>query len=516
MANHAFPALVCVLLYGSISGQDPIWSPDVANIIYDHCSSCHHEGGIAPFSLMSYSDVVGAGNVIPGAITTRHMPPWPADPEYRHFSNENVLTQAEIDAVVDWINFGAPFGDPGLEPTPPVYQPTGSVLTTIDHVVAIEPYTLQSNNDEYRWFVVENPFSDTVFINKMEVIPGLDAVVHHCDISYDLTGASLANDLLDPLPGFNGQTGSPTYSYYMNAWQPGGDVINYPPGWGIAVPPEADFVLEIHYGPDAIGQVDSTLINMQFTAGQEIRPVRVGWLLGQSAPTLVDGPFQLPANTISTYHQEYTVPTTRSFIGICPHMHLLGKSYKIWYETPGQDSIPLIDIPQWDFHWQRYYYFQSVEVIPAGSVIKSIGVYDNTFQNPYNPNIPPQNVYLGPTTTDEMFLTFFIWANYEPGDEFIVLDSTLFAGVDGPPLEDAGWIAFPDPAIDHINIGPVRDRDLERWQIYDPVGKLVREGRVHGALDAYLTVDLIGLKPSVYRLVLISPNRVTSRAFVKQ
>ena len=102
---------------------------------------------------------------------------------------------------------------PGQEPDPPVFPPGGSLLDTIDFQVAIPPYTLQYNTDEYRWFVIENPFPTTVYVNAIEVFAGLDSVVHHADISYDNTGQSLANDLLDPLPGFNGNTGTPTYSY---------------------------------------------------------------------------------------------------------------------------------------------------------------------------------------------------------------------------------------------------------------------------------------------------------------
>lgn len=497
--------------------QEPYWSPDVATIIYEHCSGCHHDGGIGPFPLMSYADAVAAGTAIPAAITSRHMPPWPANPEYRHFANENVLTQAEIDAIVDWINFSVPFGDPGLEPEPPQFLPGGSTLDQIDHVVAIEPYTLQYSTDEYRWFAITNPFPQTIYINKMEVVPGLEAVVHHCDISYDNTGASMAFDQQTPLPGFNSSTGSPTYSYYMNAWQPGGDVVEYPPNWGIAVPPGSDFVLEIHYGPGAQGQVDSTLINLQFTtATSGIRPVSVGWLLGQGAPTLVDGPFVLPANTVRTFHQEYVVPGTRSFLAICPHMHLLGKSYKVWYETPQGDSIPLIDIPQWDFHWQRYYYFQTVQVIPAGSRIKSEGVYDNTIANPYNPNSPPENVYLGATTTDEMFLTYFIWTNYQPGDENIIIDDDLIAGLGAEATPDSILRVHPNPTSGRIIAWTDHGGPIERWILRDAVGRMARNGNGPRQTGERLIIPSEGLRSGAYLLeVWLPTGRCAARVILE-
>lgn len=492
------------------TAQDPVWSPDVANIIYNHCSSCHHAGSIGPFELMSYSDAVSNGLSIQEQVGFRHMPPWPADPDYRHFAHENVLTQGEIDAVVDWVNFGAPFGDPNLEPDPPVFPPGGSLLDTIDFQVAIEPYTLQSNVDEYRWFVISNPFPSTIYVNAIEVFPGLDSVVHHADISYDNTGASMANDLLDPLPGFNGSTGSPTYSFYMNAWQPGGNVVRYPPQWGIAVPPGTDFVIEIHYGPGAQGQVDSTVMNLEFVTGGNVRPVNVGWLLGSG--NMTDGPLVVPANTVRTFHQEYTVPSNRSFVSICPHMHHVGVSYKVWYEHAG-DSVPLIDIPIWDFHWQRYYTFQQVQPIPAGAVIKSIGVYDNTMNNPDQPNNPPQNIYWGSTTADEMFLCYFIWANYQAGDENIVLDSTLIVSAPSTLAPVVDWSVYPNPALEMVSVVvPEAMRGPVDIQLLDATGRVVRSTQAQVYAQEPVSFSLDGLPGGIYHLQLqAAGKRVTGK-----
>ena len=494
--------------------QDPIWSPDVANIIYTHCSSCHHEGSIGPFAMMSYADVVDHAVEVGEQVDARNMPPWPADPNYRHFLDENVLTQGEIDAVVGWVRGGTPFGDPGLEPDPPIFPPGGSLLNTIDFQVAIPPYTLQYNTDEYRWFVIPNPFPTTVYVNAIEVFAGLNEVVHHADISYDNTGASLANDLLDPLPGFNGSTGSPTYSYYMNAWQPGGNVVRYPPQWGIAIPPGSDFVIEIHYGPGAQGQVDSTVMNLEFVTGPGIRPVSVGWLLGHG--NMTDGPLVIPANTVQIFHQEWTVPSARSFVSICPHMHHVGVAYKVWAQV-GPDSIPLIDIPQWDFHWQRYYTFQTVQPLPAGAVIKSIGVYDNTVNNPDNPHNPPQDMYQGSTTDSEMFLTFFIWTNYQPGDEYIVLDSTIIAGVAEQQVVPFEWTVFPNPTAGAIWIGLDGTHPGNATiEVRNALGSLVAAENLSAVrTPGPVQVDLANVPAGVYTIELVTPATRSARKVLR-
>jgi hypothetical protein len=469
---------------------------------------------------MSYSDAVDNAFAIQNAVNAGIMPPWPADPGYRHFAYEAVLDPGEITALNDWINGGMPAGNLNLAPDPPTFASNGSLLQTIDYAVKIPPYTLQHNTDEYRWFVIQPGFTDTVYINKIEVLPGLDAVIHHADISYDLTGNSLQYDNMDPLPGFNSSTGSPTYTYYMNAWQPGGGIASYPEDWGIMVPPNADFVLEIHYGPGAQGLIDSTVMNLQFvTNPQNVRPVTVQWMLYDSYPCLTDGPLVIPANTIRTFHQKSSqMPEDRSFISICPHQHHLGKSYRVWFKTAAGDSIPLINIPQWNFYWQKYYTFQQPQKIPQGARIYSEASFDNTTNNADNPNNPPITVSGGPTTMDEMLLCYFIFTDYQPGDEDIVLDSTLLATnveLVNYPTEEFSWNAYPNPFTDKIQFfsdAPV----LKEWRLFlfDLCGRMVDEQTFSPATSQ--TYYPPSLPAGVYFYRIASDGKYTEGMLLKQ
>ena len=490
-----------------ISAQSPDWSGTVADIIYKNCSSCHRPGTAAPFSLLSYQDAVDHALQIENAVLTKYMPPWPADPAYRHFAYEAVLEPHEITAIVTWIGSGMAKGNAAQEPAPPVFQ--GTAMGTVDYTVSIPPYTLQSNNEEYRFFAIPTSFTDTVYVNKIEVVPGLPGLVHHADISYDKTGNSLALDAQDPLPGFNSATGYPTYSFYMNAWMAGGNIASYPENWGIAVPPGVAFALEIHYGPGGAGLTDSTKINLQFiTDPVNVRPIKSQWTLIDSPPNLIDGPLYIPANTVKTFHQvSAPMNTDKSFISINPHMHLLGKSYKVWFKTPAGDSVPLIDIPHWNFHWQKYYMFQQVQKIPAGSKIYSEGVYDNTVNNPHNPFIPPQNVSKGPKTTDEMFMCYFIFADYKPGDENIVLDTTLL--ISPPvPVPSTQLEVYPNPAADNVSIsgqfGSSSDLKITTRSV---LGAIVSEKQMTvDAGDFYTQIDLSGFCSGVYIVDITSSS----------
>lgn len=519
MKNILLFILVCLNL-NSLHPQVN-WSDDIADIIYDKCAECHRPNGIGPYSFLSYESAYDFRYLIQGVISSGEMPPWLPDKDYRHFADEFFLTDVETQKIMDWVNTGAPSGDLSQAPTPPTFPEGGSLLESIDYVVAIEPYTLQSNQDEYRWFVIETDFTETVYVNKIEVFAGLKDVVHHADISYDLSGQSLANDLLDPLPGFNSSIGGPSYSFYMNAWQPGGNIAEYPEGWGIAVPPGADFVIEIHYGPGGIGQVDSTFMNLQFVPADEVeRAVSVGWLLYDSPPVLLDGPLFIPANQVRTFHQRSApLSSPMSLISICPHMHYLGKSYKVWAEEPDGTIIPLIDIPQWDFNWQRYYSYPFIQHLPAGTVLHSEGVYDNTTNNPNNPSNPPVNVSRGAKTTDEMFLCYFIYADYEEGDELIMMGDTIpdenTTSILNPFVETVEIDLFPNPSQELI-FGQLVTTENGIIQIMDVNGRIIHSSKVENVAEKLdKGIFISHLKNGMYFLHIKCEDKEYLSSFVK-
>lgn len=94
--------------------------------------------------------------------------------------------------------------------------------------------------------------------------------------------------------------------------------------------------------------------------------------------------------------------------------------------TPAGDTIPLIRINHWDFHWQYFHTPATMIHVPAGSTIYVEGTYDNTRNNPHNPFRPPREVREragGMRDTDEMFQCILMYVAYEPGDESIRLDT---------------------------------------------------------------------------------------------
>lgn len=201
---------------------------------------------------------------------------------------------------------------------------------------------------------------------------------------------------------------------------------------------------------------DVTTLNFFFTpTNQNIRSVTLAPLLNHTPFSLQNWPLSIPANTVKTYHATFNVPLNGSVVSVAPHMHLIGRNVTSFAITPLGDTIPLIRINDWDFHWQGSYTFQKVLRVPAGSKLHAYATYDNTTDNPFQPNDPPQNVVQGEATTDEMMLVYFAYMAYQTGDENIVLDSTLLAtAVPEVPLNQVvrEVSVFPNPATDYLNV----------------------------------------------------------------
>ena len=427
---------------------------------------------------MSYQDAVDNATDIQDAVNNRVMPPWPPDPDYNHFAHERVLSQNEIDAISDWVNNGTDRGDSTTEPQPPVF--TGaSEITNPDLILSAPVYNVNTTTDLYRCFVIPTGTSVDKFITGIEAIPGNRSVVHHILIYSDTSSVPAQLDAADPDPGYTnfGGTGSNT-SKLIGIWVPGQVPYYSPNGMGIKLPANTNVILQIHYLGGINSQVDSTKIYLKLSTSP-LREIAIDAPLNHYF--LDNGPLIIPANQVRTFTAHYTLNYAVSAMAVGPHMHLLGQSIQSYGVTPTADTIPFIDIPQWDFHWQGVYSFPRVLKIPSGTTLYSSATYDNTVNNPENPNDPPALVTLGESTTDEMMLVYFAWTLYFPGDENIIVDSNIVASIEQPVTSNIVSTAqlydpVPNPTTEKVTIQFfLPHQQTYALQIFDLSGKLIRE-----------------------------------------
>lgn len=455
-----------LLLADLLQGQDQItWSEHIGCLIYSHCTPCHNDNGIAPFSLQSYDDAYRFRYGMEPVISSRQMPPWPPAANYGDLAHERLLTEEEIALFKRWVEEGAKEGDPALAPTPPVITETREI-TDPDLSIKLPDFEIPDLRelDLYRCFVIPTDEPEDRFITGIEIIPGNRGVVHHVILFQDTTGIPLQLDEEDPDLGYTcfGGVGS-DLAAMVSGWVPGSSAFFTPEGMGIYLPKGATLIAQIHYPEGSAGQVDSTRINIKFSEGDDLRRI-------ENLPALnhffgIDRPLFIPANTRQTFHETFfPVPFKVIVTGIAPHAHLICESMKAFATTPAGDTIPLIDIPHWDFEWQGFYQFKKPVVLPAFSTLHGVATYNNTSSNHHLPNDLPVDVSVGEATTDEMMIFFFSFAVYQEGDEDMIIDNRSHlphyndCSVGDLTLsvsdreQDNQFVIWPNPASDQLHI----------------------------------------------------------------
>lgn len=476
-----------------MTASQPTWSGSVASIMYSKCGSCHVDGGIAPFPLTSYESVTAMSGAIQFALGRRTMPPWPPRDTENRLAHSRALSTNELATIEAWITAGMPRGDANAEPTPPRSLRNTRLPSPPEYSVRIPTYTsTASTRDVYQYFVVPTSFTTDRFVRAFEVMPGNPEIVHHALIFVDTTGEARRRDAetAEPgFPGFGGDAGN-----LIAVWAPGSPPTVLPSNFGLRLPARADLVIQIHYPAGTAGRIDSTRVNMLFAEPGSVREVFINPILNHSAPSLITRPFVLPANEVTTMRNTFTVPLgTYSLLAVAPHMHLIGKSIKAIAVTPQGDTTTLIDIPEWNFHWQGGYLYKKPIVVRSGTVLHGTAVYDNTGHNPHNPSSPPRTVRLGEATTDEMFLVYFMFTTYRLGDEQLDLEAlTTPTSATETPLPN-GLGVTPNPAASTITF---TGQGAPAY-LCDALGRVVRVAP--GAHDVQ-TIDVADVPAGVYIL----------------
>ena len=456
------------------------WATDIAPILYENCAKCHRDGGLGHFSLIGYSNAFTKRYEVQEATTAKRMPPWKPDPTYRSYAHENRLNDNEIQQISDWVDAGAPSGDLAQAPANPVFSDESEVGTP-DRILLAPFYTVTATEDEYRCFVIPNGLNQVAYLRGLEAIPGNHEVVHHILVYEDTTGQAKILDAQTPNetgyvnfggPGVNG-------ARLVGAWVPGAQTTLSPPFMGVKLSPGADLIVQMHYPKGVTGMSDQTRINLFFTpTTQGVREIRLAPILNHTALSLENGPLNIPANTVKEYHAKFTMFQNASVLAVGPHMHLIGRDIVCFGVTLQNDTIPLIRINDWDFHWQGSYFLQKLQKLPAGTKLHAYATYDNTANNPHQPSDPPQLVTQGESTTDEMMLVYFAFLAYEPGDENIILDSTLLST--GLPFRpgnesDNKLVIFPNPAHNAVSVQfELTEKTNYCMNIVDQNGRIVQ------------------------------------------
>ena len=371
-----------------ITSSKVTYTKHVAGVLAKHCVECHRVGEIGPFALTDYDEVTGWADMIVEVMDEQRMPPWHANPKHGEFANARMMPEADKRIIREWVDAGAPFGDPDDLPEPVQYLDGWQLPSSPDLVVQMraKPFTVPADGTvEYQYFVVDPGFEEDKWISIAQIIPGDRGVVHH------------AIAFVRPPDGesFRGIG-------WLTAYVPGQRLFDPIKGHARRIPAKSKLVFQMHYTPNGSVAHDNTKLGIVFADEQDVTH-EVFTLLA------IDQEFEIPPH--SSGHKVSTnvrqLPKTGTLLAMAPHMHVRGQSFQVFAEMRDSRSTQtLLDVPKYDFNWQHSYLLRQPLNLADVKSIKVSAVFDNSADNPVNPD-PTQHVTWGDQTWEEMAVAFF-------------------------------------------------------------------------------------------------------------
>jgi hypothetical protein len=376
----------------------PTWYQDVQPIVQGRCVNCHKAGGVAPFSMESYAEARPYGSSMAIAVNSGRMPPWKAGAADVTYLRDPTLTDAEKKLFADWAQHGMPEGD-AKKPGTPLPQLSEGLDHVDARVTMSAPYTPSLKPDDYRCFPMKWTETTQKYIVGMNAVPGVPAMAHHIALYLvppDSADLPFQWDAEDATPGyscFGGPFGSRPQTFAVNllaAWIPGTKGVMLERGGGIAVPPGATLVMQMHYNvQNTEPQPDTT--EMQFALADTV--TRKMAYQPYLDPGWVAGGMRIPAGATNVQFTDESDPrdffkllgspldNTNGFNieAVMFHMHKLGKIGQLYLVKGADHSVrKLLDIQDWDFHWQLEYHLTEPVRFEPGDKLRVRCVFDNS------------------------------------------------------------------------------------------------------------------------------------------
>jgi len=393
-------AIVLTLSFGAhandTNSKQVTFYEDVLPVIQENCQVCHRANGqdlggmVAPMAFTTYEETRPWAKAMARKTATGEMPPWHASENQSGvFVNERSMTQDEIDVFARWAATGAKRGNPNEAPSPIQWPANeGWSIGEPDLVINMPKRHFVDDDvtDEYKYFthkLSSDIMPEDRWLKAVEFRAG-SKVVHHI--------------ILDPLGGI----------------APGSDPIVYDEGTSRLMEAGSHLTWQMHYhkepGPGS-GMWDQSSVAIKFYP-EDVKienPVH-GSYLGNMSFKIPAGDPNYSAESVHTFRNDARI------INFAPHMHLRGKSAIYEATYPDGTTEILLEVPKYDFNWQTTYKYSEPKYVPKGTKITFTSTWDNSAQNPHNPD-PTLNVRYGEPTTDEMSFGFMDYIDTAQSDD---------------------------------------------------------------------------------------------------
>ncbi len=384
-------------------GSTVTFNKDVAPILQTHCQSCHRPGETAPMSLLTYKQVRPWAKAIKEAVALKKMPPWFADPHYGTWANDRSLAKADIDTIARWVDSGAQEGDAKDAPIPVKFI-DGWNISKPDMVLEmpVDYRVPASGTIDYQYIMIPGNFTEDKWVRMAEVRPGNRAVVHHVIAFVRPPGSNWMKDAQPGVPFVpkKGEKGSGgPQGEFLVGFAPGVVPEIMEPGQAKLIKAGSDIVFQMHYTANGKEATDRSSIGLVFA--NEPPRERIYTLAAST------NKFSIPAGDPNyRIDSQFELGHEAKIVSFLPHMHLRGKDFEYRVKYPDGHVETILSVPHYSFSWQLSYFPKQDLILPAGAVIECTAHYDNSANNPDNPD-PSKVVRPGDQSWDEMMIGFF-------------------------------------------------------------------------------------------------------------
>jgi len=336
--------------------------------------------------LLTYAQARPWARSIREQVLSGKMPPWFAKTATVTFENDPRLTEAEIATLREWTNSGAPAGNEADGP-PPVDWPDQWTIGKPDLILRMpQPVHVPARKEiDYQYIVIPLHLAEDRWVKAVEIRPEARAVVHHAVAYVREAGDTWRR--------------GPTKSDILALYTPGQPANVCRPGMARKIPAGSDIVLQMHYTPNGSAADDRTEIGLVWAEHEPEKRV----ITLQVGTTDLHIPPGDPDYKISA---SGTLPNDTLLLSMFPHMHLRGKAFE--YSTIDASGAYrlLLRVEPYKFEWQLNYVLSQPLPLNKGARLRCTAWYDNSVNNPRNPD-PAAEIGYGEQSRDEMMVGFF-------------------------------------------------------------------------------------------------------------
>jgi hypothetical protein len=376
-------------------------------IIESHCMPCHSKGNVGTMPLTTYQEVSAYGKMIHYVSENKLMPPWKADHGFSNLKNFNYLSESEMALIKDWVGNGMEEGNILKEIKQKKMRATISIQKP-DVVFEMKEAFVQTADytDRTQVFVIPSNFTEDIYLEGLEFVPGNKKIVKACSISIDTGTTGTRYDSNDLKYGYSSfaSVGFVPHQYIWYQWTSDMGATFFEKPYIKKIPVGSKILFHITYAASNTLEKDVSYLKCKTTKNTAGAKLIHSSILFASTH-ITNGPFVIDVDEKKKFFATTTINRPIEIISVMPQGQYACYSWEIYaIDSISGSRINILKIPKWDAHWKKKYDMALPIKLSAGSKIFGTAFYNNSEENNNLIILPPKKIKNGEASRDELFL----------------------------------------------------------------------------------------------------------------